>query len=94
MTDLRIDDAVTAGAAAALRAAANRLPPVVRAVQALDAGALGTNALADELTVADQSLATALRQLGEALTGLATWIDGAATGFGDTDRMLACEAPG
>jgi hypothetical protein len=36
MSDLRIDDATTSGASAGLRAAANRLSPVVRAVQALD----------------------------------------------------------
>jgi hypothetical protein len=93
MADLRIDDVTTAGAVADLRAAANRLAPVIRAVRALDTEVAGANALAGELDEADQSLATALDNLGRELTGLATSIDGAAAGLASTDRALASEAP-
>jgi type VI protein secretion system component VasK len=92
MTDLRIDDVTTAGAVAGLRAAANRLAPVIRALRALDTEVTGANALADELDQADQSLAAVLDNLGRELAGLATWIDGAAAGLASTDRTLAAEA--
>jgi hypothetical protein len=93
MADLRIDDVTTAGAVAGLRAAANRLTPVIRAVRALDTEVAGANALADELDQSDQSLAAALDNVGSAMAGLATWTDGAAAGFASTDRTLASEAP-
>ena len=92
MADLRIDDATTASAAAALLAAANRLVPVTGALRGMDAGVAGANALADELERADQSLATALDNLGKAMAGFAAWIDGAASGLAATDRALAAEA--
>jgi hypothetical protein len=94
MTDLRIDDVTTAGAVAGLRAAANRLAPVIRALRALDTEVAGANALADELDQAGQSLAAVLDTLGRELAGLATWIDGAAAGLASTDRTLAAEALG
>jgi hypothetical protein len=93
MADLRIDDVTTAGAAAALVAAANRLVPVIGALRGLDAGVAGANAFADELEQADQSLATALDNLGKALTGLVTSIEGGAAGLAATDRALAAGAP-
>jgi hypothetical protein len=93
MADLRIDDATTAGAVTGLRAAANKLAPVIRAIQALDTEVAGTNALADSLDQADQTLATALNSLGTELTGLMTWINDAAAGLASTDQALASEAP-
>src|SRR5579859_6686186 len=75
MADLRIDDVTTAGAVAGLRAAANKLTPIISAIQALDPGVTGANALADSLDQADQSLAAALDSLGTELAGLTTWID-------------------
>ena len=93
MADLRIDDVTTAGAVAGLRAAANKLAPVIRAVHALDTAVAGANALADGLDQADQSLAAALGSLGTGLTEFATWIDGAAAGLASTDQTLASKAP-
>lgn len=93
MADLRIDDATTAGAVADLRAAANRLAPVIRAVQVLNTGVAGTNTLAEELDQADRSLAAVLDNLGGELAGLAAWIDGAAAGLASTDHALASETP-
>jgi hypothetical protein len=93
MADLRVDDVTTADAVARLRAAANRLSPVVRAVRVLDPEVAGANALADELDQADQFLGTALDSLGSELTLFATWIDGAAAGLASTDRTLASEVP-
>ncbi len=93
MADLRIDDVTTADAVVGLRAAANRLSPVIRAVRALDTQVAGANELADELDQADQFLGAALDSLGRELTWFATWIDGAAAGLASTDRALASEAP-
>jgi hypothetical protein len=92
MSDLRIDDATTSGASAGLRAAANRLSPVVRAVQALDTGAAGVNALAAELDLGDQTVVVALNGLGTELTKLASQVDAAAAGFAGTDQALAADA--
>ncbi len=91
MSDLRIDDATTSGASAGLRAAANRLSPVVRAVQALDTGAAGVNALATELDLGDQTLVAALNDLGTELTKLASQVDAAAADFAGTDQALAAD---
>jgi hypothetical protein len=93
MADLRIDDVTTAGAVAGLRAAANRLAPVIRAVRSLDTEVAGANTLAGGLEQADQSLAAAFDSLGRELTSFATWIDGAAAGLASTDRTLASQAP-
>jgi hypothetical protein len=93
MADLRVDDVTTTDAAAGLRAAANRLTPVIRAVRVLDTEVAGANALADDLDRADQFLGAALDSLGRELTGFATWIDGAAAGLASTDQTLASEAP-
>ena len=93
MADLRIDDATTAGAVADLRAAANRLAPVIRAVQVLNTEVAGTNTLAEELDQADLSLAAVLDNLGGELAGLAAWIDGTAAGLASTDHALASETP-
>jgi hypothetical protein len=93
MADLRIDDVTTAGAVAGLRAAANKLAPVIRAVQALDTGVAGTNALADSLDQADQALVATLDSLGTGLAGLTTWIDDVTAGLPSTDQTLASEAP-
>jgi hypothetical protein len=92
MTDLRIDDATTAGAVAELRAAANRLAPVSLAVGGLDIEVVGANALAVDLDLASWALAAALNNLGGELAGLATQIDGAAAGLASTDRALATQA--
>lgn len=93
MADLRIDDATTAGAVAGLRAAANRLAPVIRAVRGLDTAVVGVNALADDLDQASQALAAALGTLGTGVAGLAADIDRAAAGLAGTDRSLAAEVP-
>lgn len=93
MADLRVDDVTTADAAAGLRAAANSLTPVVRAVRALDTTVAGVNALAAELDQADQSLGATLGSLGSELTSFATWIDGAAAALASTDQTLASEVP-
>jgi hypothetical protein len=93
MADLRIDDVTTAGAVAGLRAAANKLAPVIRAVQGLDTEVAGANVLADSLEQADQSLAVALDSLGTGLAGLTTWIDDVTAGLTSTDQTLASEAP-
>jgi hypothetical protein len=93
MAGLRIDDATNAGAVADLRAAANKLAPVISAVQALDPGVAGANALADSLDQADQSLTAALNSLGTGLAGLTTWIDDVTAGLTSTDQTLASEAP-
>lgn len=93
MADLRIDDMTTAGAVAGLQAAANKLTPVIRVIQALDTEAAGTNTLADSLDQADQTLATALNSLGTELTALMTWITDTAAGLASTDQALASEAP-
>jgi hypothetical protein len=93
MADLRIDDVSTADAAAALVAAANRLVPVIGALRGLDVGVAGANAFADALEQDDQSLSTALDNLGRALTGLAASVDGAAAGLAATDRALAAKMP-
>ena len=93
MTDLRIDDATTTGALAELRAAANRLALVSRAVWGLDTEVVGVNALAVDLDLTSQALAAALNNLGGELAGLATQIDRAAAGLASTDRALATELP-
>jgi hypothetical protein len=93
MTDLRIDDATTTGALAELRAAANRLALVSRAVWGLDTEVVGVNALAVDLDLTSQALAAALNNLGGELAGLATQIDRAAAGLASTDRALATEVP-
>lgn len=93
MADLQIDDATTAGAVAGLRAAANRLAPVIRAVSGLDTEVVGANALATDLEQAGQTLAAALGNLGTEVAGLAADIDRAAAGLAGTDRSLAAEAP-
>ncbi len=93
MADLRIDDATTAGVVAGLRAAANKLTPVISALQALDTGVTGANTLADSLDQADQSLIAALDGLGTGLAGLTTWIDDVTAGLTSTDQTLASEAP-
>jgi len=93
MADLRIDDATTAGAVVGLRAAANKLAPVIRALQALDTRVAGANALAESLDHADQSLAAALGSLGTGLAGLTTWIDDVTAGLTSTDQTLASETP-
>ena len=93
MTDLRIDDATTAGALAELRAAANKLAPVCRAVWGLDTEVVGANALAVDLDLTSQALAAALNSLGGELAGLATQISRAAAGLASTDRALATEMP-
>ena len=93
MTDLRIDDATTTGALAELRAAANRLALVSRAVWGLDTEVVGVNALAVDLDLTGQALAAALNNLGGELAGLATQIDRAAAGLASTDRALATEVP-
>jgi len=93
MADLRIDDVTTAGAVAGLRAATNKLAPVIRAVQALDTGVAGTNALEDSLDQADQSLVVTLDSLGTGLAGLTTWIDDVTAGLTSTGQTLASEAP-
>ncbi len=92
MSDLRIDDATTSGASAVLRAAANRLSPVIRAVQGLDTEAAGVNALATELGLGDQTVVMALNGLGEELTKLASQVDAAAADFARTDQALAADA--
>jgi hypothetical protein len=92
MSDLRIDDGTTSGASAGLRAAANRLSPVVRAVQALDTGAAGANALAAELDLGDQTVVMALNELGTELTKLASQVTAAAADFAGTDQALAADA--
>jgi hypothetical protein len=92
MSDLRIDDATTSGASAGLRAAANRLSPVIRAVQALDADAAGVNALAAELNLGEQTVVLALNGLGTELTKLASQVDAAAAEFAVTDQALAADA--
>jgi hypothetical protein len=92
MSDLRIDDATTSGASAGLRAAANRLSPVIRAVQGLDTGAAGVNALAAELDLGGQTVVMALNGLGTELTKLASQVDAAAADFARTDRALAADA--
>jgi hypothetical protein len=92
MADLWIDDATTGGASAGLRAAANRLSPVVRAVQMLDTGAAGANALAAGLDVGDQTIVVALNGLGAELSKLASQVDAAAANFAATDQALAADA--
>jgi hypothetical protein len=93
MADLRIDDATTAGAVAGLRDAANRLPPVIRAVRGLDTEVVGANALQGDLDQASQALAAALSNLGTEVAGLAADIDRAAAGLAGTDWSLAAEVP-
>lgn len=92
MSDLRIDDATTSGASARLLAAANRLSPVIRAVQALDTDAAGVNVLAAELDLGDQTVVVALNGLGAELTKLASQVDAAAAEFAVTDQALAALA--
>ena len=92
MSDLRIDDVTTNGASAGLRAAANRLSPVVRAVRALDTEAVGVNALATELDAGDQTVVVALNGLGVELIKLASQVDAAAAEFAGTDQTLAADA--
>lgn len=92
MSDLRIDDGTTSGASAGLRAAANRLFPVIRAMQGLDTGAAGANALAAELDLGGQTVVMSLNGLGTELTKLAFQVDAAAADFAGTDRALAADA--
>jgi hypothetical protein len=76
-------------AQAALHSAADRLAPVVRAVQCLDDQVVGTNAVESMLADANPALATRFQIIGQALTELAAHIGQANASYGETDQKLS-----
>jgi hypothetical protein len=94
MADLRVEDATLLNAAASLRAAAERLSLVVRAVQAADTEVAGANTLATQLDAADLVVTGMLKTLGITLTALAGEITNADAEYAATDVMLSRKAAG
>jgi type VII secretion effector (TIGR04197 family) len=89
VADLQVNNATMTQARAALHAAADRLAPVVRAVQCLDDQVVGTNALESMLADANPTLAARLQIIGQALTELAAHVSQANASYGETDQKLS-----
>ena len=81
-------------AAAALNAAAGRLSPVVRAVQAADTEVVGASTLATQLDAADHAVTAMLEALGTTLATLAGQIIKADAEYAATDITLSRKAAG
>ncbi len=92
VADLRVDDAALAEANATFRTASNRLAPVVRTLQGLDAEVVGVNPLAGKLQDAHEQLGAELGIIGQALMELAAHITGINAAFTQVDQRLSQEA--
>ena len=89
MADLRVEQQVLTHAQGALRAAANRLAPVERAVKVLDVDAAGAVALAEALGAGNAQLAARVQATGKSLDRVAQFLADAGTAYGNTDQTLA-----
>ncbi len=92
MADLRITDPALTAAQATFQTAGNRLAPVVRALQGLDADVVGADPLAGELQNAQQLLGAELGILGQALAQLADHASQIGASFSQADQQLTSAA--
>jgi hypothetical protein len=91
--NLQVDDAALKTAQSTLTQAANRLEPLVRTLNGLDAQVVGADPLSTRLHGAHGNLADGIGILGQALTDLATYIGNAAISYGNTDTNLSTQLP-
>lgn len=88
MADLRVTDAIIAGAQHGFQAAAGHLEPVARAVQRLDTDPAGAAAMTGGLASQDTQLAAVLVTVRQCLSWLAQETTQAGQEFGATDQAL------
>jgi len=91
--NLQVDDAALKAAQSTLTQAANRLEPLVRTLNGLDAGVVGADPLSTRLHGAHGNLADGIGILGQALADLAKYIGNASTSYGNTDTNLSHQLP-
>jgi hypothetical protein len=91
--NLQVNDAALQAAQSTLSQAANRLEPLVRTLNGLDAGVVGADPLSTRLHGAHGNLADGIGILGQALADLATYIGNASTSYGNTDTNLSGQLP-
>lgn len=94
MADLQVEDATVAKAQATFRTAANRLEPVARALQGLNAEVAGASPLIERFQEAHSVLAAELGIIGQALAELAKHASEAGTAFGHLDQALSQQVKG
>jgi hypothetical protein len=90
---LQVDDTALKAAQSTLTQAANRLEPLVRTLNGLDAGVVGADPLSTRLHGAHGNLADGIGILGQALADLAKYIGNASTSYGNTDTNLSQQLP-
>jgi hypothetical protein len=89
VADLLITDPALTAAQATFQTAGNRLAPVVRALQGLDAEVVGADPLAGQLQDAQELLGAELGIIGQALTQLADQASQINAAFTQTDQQLS-----
>ena len=89
MADLRITDPALTAAQATFAAAGNRLAPVVRALQGLDAEVVGAGPLAGKLQDAQELLGSEFGIVGQALAELAGHASQINAAFTQADQQLS-----
>jgi hypothetical protein len=87
--DLSVDAETLAAAQATLNEAANRLAPVLKSVQSLDAEVVGADPLVQALMEIHSALAAELITMGEGATNLAEYIEGVGKTMDGTDQALS-----
>lgn len=92
MADLRITDPALTAAQATFAAAGNRLAPVVRALQGLDAEVVGAGPLAGKLQDAQELLGSEFGIVGQALAELADHASQINAAFTQADQQLSQRA--
>jgi hypothetical protein len=90
---LQVEDAALSAAQSTLTQAANRLAPLVKTLNGLDAGVVGADPLSQRLHGAHGNLADGIGILGQALADLATYIGNASTSYSTTDSNLSGQLP-
>jgi hypothetical protein len=89
VADLRITDPALTAAQATFRTAGNRLAPVARALQGLDAEVVGASPLAGKLQDAQELLGADLGIVGQALAQLADHASQISAAFTQADQQLS-----
>jgi hypothetical protein len=92
VADLRIEDAALTDAQATLRTASNRLAPVIRTLQGLDADAVGADPLVGKLQDAQELLSAEFGIIGQALAEVAGHAAAIGATFTDADQQLSQKA--
>jgi hypothetical protein len=90
---LQVEDAALSAAQSTLTQAANRLAPLVRTLNGLDAGVVGADPLSERLHGAHGNLADGIGILGQALADFAKYIGNASTSYNTTDGNLSGQLP-